>query len=287
MEFLKSKVVLTPEGNESHSDLLVSLGIEDTYMNASKTFVRAELIPKNDDKMTDVKDWRYIVDQDFTPDWYDKDLKRYEQQFRDAVEEYMNEWRKQFKFICGHYWTSVQDGNRTYYFMNGILKKLEFGKTNNYAESYVRDYLVNSELAAELKKEFGDKLIPISLDLTSMDGFKDYGSVEGDILAIPNIQLLMKFGENIPLIDVPYWLASSNQTSKRGDARYVRYVNSNGNVNYNDCDYDKGVRPFWIGRRKKVRETLKLESRYQKNSQPFLTRKCQDKYKGTKYYDRR
>ena len=203
---LKNKVVLTPEGNESHSDLLESLGISDTHMNASKTFVRAELIPKNNDKMTDVRDWRYKVDQDIVSDWYEKDPERYEQDFRNAVEEYMNEWRKQFKFICGHYWTSVQDGDRTYFFMNGILKKSEFGKTNNYAESYVRDYLVNSELAAELKKEFGDKLLPISLDLTSMDGFKDYGSVDGDILAIFNIQMLMKFGENIPLIDSWYWL---------------------------------------------------------------------------------
>lgn len=200
----------------------------------------------------------------------------------------MNEWRKQFKFICGHYWTSVQDGYRTYFFMNGILKKSEFGKTNNYAESYIRDYLVNSELAAELKREFGDKLIPISLDLTSMDGFKDYGSVEGDILAILNIQLLMKFGENIPLIDDWYWLANPNQTPKRNDARYVRFVGSNGDVSYYDCGWNgRGVRPFWIGRRKKVRETLKLESRYQKNRQPFLTQKCRDKYKGTKYYDRR
>ncbi len=32
---LKNKVVLTPEGNESHSDLLESLGIEDTRMNVS------------------------------------------------------------------------------------------------------------------------------------------------------------------------------------------------------------------------------------------------------------
>ncbi|EOS35375.1 hypothetical protein C804_00977 [Lachnospiraceae bacterium A4] len=54
---------------------------------------------------------------------------------------------------------------------------------------------------------------------------------------------------------------------------YVQYVYSDGNVNYNRCDYDKGVRPFWIGRREKVRETLKLESRYQKNRQPFLIRK--------------
>lgn len=244
---LKNKVVLTPEGNESHSDLLESLGISDTHMNASKTFVRAELIPKNNDKMTDVRDWRYKVDQDIVSDWYEKDPERYEQDFRNAVEEYMNEWRKRFKFICGHYWTSVQDGDRTYFFMNGILKKSEFGKTNNYAESYVRDYLVNSELAAELKKEFGDKLLPISLDLTSMDGFKDYGSVDGDILAIFNIQMLMKFGENIPLIDSWYWLANPNQTPKRNDARCVQCVRSCGDVYYGDCGWDDwGVRPFFI-----------------------------------------
>ena len=243
---LKNKVVLTPEGNESHSDLLKNLRIADTHMNASKTFVRVELIPISDDKMMDTKEWKYNVDQDILPDWYEKDPERYEQEFRDTVEEYMKEWRKQFKFICGHYWTSVQDGDCTYYFMNGILKKSEFGKTSNYAESYVRDYLVNSELAAELKKEFGDKLVPISLDLTSMDGFKDYGSVEGDILAIPNIQLLMKLGESIPLIDNWYWLANPNQTPKRKDSRYVRCVGSDGSVNYYDCGYDGGVRPFFI-----------------------------------------
>lgn len=243
---LKNKVVLAPDGNESHSDLLENLGIEDTDMNALKTFVRAELIPKNGDKMTNVKNWKYKVDQDIIPDWYDKDPERYEQDFRNAVEEYMKEWRKQFKLICGYYWTSVQDGDRTYYFMNGILKKSEFGKTNNYTESYVRDYLINSKLATELKKEFGDKLVPISLDLTSMDGFRDYGSVEGDILAIPNIQLLMKFGESIPLIDVPYWLATPNQTPKRRDTRYVRYVDSSGCAGCDDCGCCMGVRPFFI-----------------------------------------
>lgn len=242
---LKNKVVLTPEGNESHSDLLENLGIEDNHMNAAKTFVRAELIPQNDDKMTNVREWRYKVDQDIVPDWYEKDPERYEKEFREAVEKYMEDWRKKFKFICGHYWTSVQDGNHTYYFMNGILKKSEFGKTNNYAESYVRNDLVNSELAEDLKKEFGDKLVPISLDLTSMDGFKDYETVEGDILAIPNIQLLMKFGENIPLIDNWYWLATPNQTSARKDSRCVLYVLSGGYVGCGDCDCG-GVRPFFI-----------------------------------------
>ena len=80
-----------------------------------------------------------------------------------------------------------------------------------------------------------------------MDGFKDYGSVEGDILAIPNIQLLMKFGESIPLIDNWYWLANPNQTPKRNDARCVLCVGSGGDVFYDGCGWDDGgVRPFFI-----------------------------------------
>ena len=244
---LKNKVLLAPEGNESHTDLLESVGIEDNTVNMARMFIRVELIPKDNDKMSNVKDWKYIVDQDFTPDWYEKDPERYEKEFREAVEKYMDDWKKKFKFICGYYWTSIQDGDCTYYFMNGILKRSEFGKTNNYAESYVRDDLVNGELAEDLKKEFGDKLVPISLDLTSMDGFKDYGTVEGDILAIPNIQLLMKFGENIPLIDNWHWLATPNQTPKRGDTRYVQCVCSDGDVDCLGCRWnDVGVRSFFI-----------------------------------------
>lgn len=243
---LKNKVVLAPDGNESHTDLLESLGIEDDRMNASKTFVRVELIPKNDNKMTDVKEWVFRVDQDIVPDWYEKDPKRYEQEFREDVEEYMKEWKKQFEFICGDYWTSIKDGDLTYYFMNGTLEKSRFGKTNNYAESDVRNDLINSKLSADLKKEFGEKLVPISLDLTSMDGFKDYGKVEGDILAIPNIQLLMKFGENIPLIDSWYWLANPNQTSSRNDFSCVQCVGSSGLVDFDHCGCDGGVRPFFI-----------------------------------------
>lgn len=70
---------------------------------------------------------------------------------------------------------------------------------------------------------------------------------------------------------------------------YVQYVNDNGNVNYNDCNWnDNATRPFWCGRRRKVGDLHhpKLESRNQKNKYPFLL-KWQDKHKGTKYYDRR
>ena len=246
---LRNRVVLAPEGNESHSDLLDSLNIEDNHMNASKTFVRAELIPKDGNKTTDVKTWRYKVDQDIVPDWYEKDPERYEDEFRNAVGKYMQGYFKNrgSVIICGYAWTEVKDKNRTYFFMDGILNKQKFGNTNNYSESNIRNNLNNCKLAKELKDNFGDKLIPISVDLTSMDGFKDYGTVEGDILAIPNIKLLMEYGDKIPLIDTSYWLATPNQTSARNDTSCVQYVRSFGGVGYRVCGWcDYGVRPFFI-----------------------------------------
>nr|DAV28262.1 MAG TPA: hypothetical protein [Caudoviricetes sp.] len=69
---------------------------------------------------------------------------------------------------------------------------------------------------------------------------------------------------------------------------YVQIVSDDGNVGYDDCDWvGDGVRPFCSGRRNKVSKILKLESRHQKNKQPFLYRTIQDKYKGMRYYDRR
>lgn len=70
---LKNKVVLAPEGNDSHSNLLESLGIEDDRMNAMKVFVRAELLPPNGNKAVPVDEWNFNVDQDITPDWFDED----------------------------------------------------------------------------------------------------------------------------------------------------------------------------------------------------------------------
>ncbi len=36
-----------------------------------------------------------------------------------------------------------------------------------------------SNLAVELKQKFKDKLVPIHMNLLSLDGFNDYGELEG------------------------------------------------------------------------------------------------------------
>lgn len=245
---LKNRVVLAPEGNESHSDLLESLNIEDTNMNAMTKFIRAELTPKNGNKILDVNEWNFRVDQDIVPEWYSIDPEKYEIEFREAVREYMKDYMKDITIICDLPWTPIKkDGDKTYYLLNCFLEeRARFGDNNNYAESYIRKNLNNSELAENLKKEFGSRLIPITTDLLSLDGLDDYGKCEVDILAIPTIDLYRECRKNIKPLDVWWWLATPNSTSSGYCSDYVHCVSSYGFVNYdwfNDC---RAVRPFFI-----------------------------------------
>lgn len=240
----KNRVVLAPENNESHSNLLESLGIKDTRENAMRMFIRAELIPKDENKALPVDKWTFKVDQDITPDWYDEDPKRYETEFRDAVREYM---KNRILVICGYPWTPIKrDGNRIYYLMDGTITHLEFGKNNNYAESNVREYLNKGDLAEKLRKEFGDKLVPITTDMLSLDGLDDYGKVKGDILAIPTLDLYRECRKDIPKVNNWWWLATPNSTPSGYGSDYVRCVNSGGRVVCDWFDCCGAVRPFFI-----------------------------------------
>ena len=87
----KTRCVVAPGENDSHSDLLRELNVEDTYTNASRMFVRAELVPENNEWWTDPDGWKYVVDQDVTPDWYDTDPDKYEEEFRQAVKTWWSE----------------------------------------------------------------------------------------------------------------------------------------------------------------------------------------------------
>lgn len=88
---LKNRVIVAPGANDSHSDLLENLGIEDNDINAMKVFVRAELFPINRDKFSNSDDWTFRVDQDILPEWYTDDPEHYEKEFRDAVKSWVQE----------------------------------------------------------------------------------------------------------------------------------------------------------------------------------------------------
>ena len=87
---LKNKIVVAPGKDDSHSSLLESLGIQDDYIGASKTFVRAELVPKNNEWWISPEEhpekWTFVVDQDIVPDWFCREES--EKEFRAAVCEW-------------------------------------------------------------------------------------------------------------------------------------------------------------------------------------------------------
>lgn len=241
---LKNKVVLAPMWNESHSRLLENMGIEDTAFNASKKFLRVELLPKNGDKTTDISEWRYKVDQDNRPDWYEKDPERYEQEFREAVRGYM---RGRYVEMCGKLWAKIkEDELGTYYLLDGFISTSQFGDNNDYSKSEIRKELNESDLAKKLKKEFGGRLVPITTNLLSLDGLDDYGTVEGDILAIPTLDLYRECRKNIPQANGWEWLATPNSTPSGCSSDCVRGVDSGGDVGFGYSGRCGGVRPFCI-----------------------------------------
>ena len=89
---LKSAIILKDRifmpDYDSHSKMLDELGITDDYFNASKVFVRAELVPENGNVFSDIDGWKLCVDQDITPDWFDE--KDCTERMRKAVKEWAN-----------------------------------------------------------------------------------------------------------------------------------------------------------------------------------------------------
>ena len=73
---------------DSHTDMLNELGIEDTRENAERLFVRAELIPPENDVFSDIDTWKFNVDQDIRPEWF---VAEYEKQ---RMVEAVKAWAK-------------------------------------------------------------------------------------------------------------------------------------------------------------------------------------------------
>lgn len=240
----KNRVVLAPTYNDSHSDMLERLGVEDNTLNATKMFVRAELIPPHNNKAEKVSEWRFHVDQDITPDWFDEDRGKYEEEMREAVQI----WADEHVFTAaGETWIAIKkDDKGTYYLLDRVLPSMEFGNTNNYKESNIRNFLAESDLAKSLKDEFGDRLVPVSLDLNSLDGLDDYGTCEGDILGIPTLDLYRECRKEIPSATNWWWLSTPDSTPSGWSASGVRCVGDGGGVGCTGCRRGRALRPFFI-----------------------------------------
>ena len=240
----KNRIELAPLYNASHSTMLEKNNIEDTTLNASKMFVRAELVPPSDDLLSDIQSWKFIVDQDIIPEWYELDAYHYKNEFRNEVRK----WRDQQPIvnICGKSCTKIksQDGYDYYHTCFPVFRS-EFGKNNNYSQSEIRTKLLECDFVKNLKQEYGSKLVPVTMNLTSLDGLKDYGGLI-DIVGVPDIDLYRECRENIFAGNESYWLSTPDSTPSGYGASDVQCVDVRGDVGYYDCDWGRGVRPFFV-----------------------------------------
>ena len=137
------------------------------------------------------------------------------------------------------------DGETTAVILKKFVKKMEFGKHNNYAKSDVRKYL-NSDFLKELEKEVGaNNIYEHKVDLTANDGLKDYGSVR-DKVSLITAENYRRYREFLPGYGDWWWTATPYSCESNGYTSDVCCVYDNGALDWDGCDYSWGVRPFCI-----------------------------------------
>ena len=133
-----------------------------------------------------------------------------------------------------------------------ILK--EFWKTakfdgdfNDYKESAIRKEL-NTEFVKLLSDCIGsENIVEHKVDLTADDGRVDYESCY-DLISLLICDMYRKYVYVLDKhkINKWWWLATAYSTKSNGHTTTVRCVDNSGSLNYDNCSYCDGVRPFCI-----------------------------------------
>lgn len=202
---LRNRVVVAPGDNDSHSDLLESLGIDDSYINATKTFVRAELIPEEwwVSPEEHPEKWKFVVDQDIIPGWFNQEES--EKVFREAVctwwkihvlvDQKIDELRSGFyrlkcckvKKLCNN--------------VNVLLHNSQVGimydnsKVNYMYDSYINKMLHNSKVDnmygnSRINKMFTNSKVNKMSDSSQVNKMSNE-SIAKDFKNYPNIKILI------------------------------------------------------------------------------------------------
>lgn len=143
--------------------------------------------------------------------------------------------------VCEHF----ENGSTAIIRKECLEDGMEFGDTNNWAESGLRKFL-NNEYLKNISDDFSqDNILDHEVDLLSLDGYDDYGRTT-DKVSVLTIDQYRKYHKFIGNVDRWNWLATPDSTPSGTDASGVRVVRDGGRVGWSYSDDCCGVRPFFL-----------------------------------------
>lgn len=122
--------------------------------------------------------------------------------------------------------------------------KSSFGSTNNFAASSFREHL-NGAFADALTEGHADELIAREVDLTALNGSKEYGSCECKVAPL-TFDEIRRFHGLLPKPESWEWSATPWSTPSTNDTSSAVYLDTDGNVSDNYCTYTYGSRPAFL-----------------------------------------
>lgn len=120
-----------------------------------------------------------------------------------------------------------------------------FGSSNNFAASSLRSHL-NGPYLASLTDGNPDEIITRTVDLTALNGSKEYGSCECKVAPL-TIDELRKYHDILPLPERFEWSVTPWSTpAVNEDDTWVMGLYTDGFVSHNYCTYTFGSRPAFL-----------------------------------------
>ena len=135
-----------------------------------------------------------------------------------------------------------QTGDTTAVITKDFWKYMEFGDSGNYAESAVRNAL-NTEFYNEVSSEIGEEnIITHEVDTTRYRNDGIHSSCR-DKVSLLTADLYRRYRKFLPAYGYWWWTAPPYSTEF---PRGVCCVGVGGALDWYDCNYPGGVRPFLI-----------------------------------------
>lgn len=120
-----------------------------------------------------------------------------------------------------------------------------FGSSNNFAASSLRSHL-NGPYLRSLTDGNPDEIITRTVDLTALNGSKEYGTCECKVAPL-TLDELRKYHAILPLPERFEWSVTPWSTPKvNEDETWVMGLDSYGDVYISGCDGSDGSRPAFL-----------------------------------------